>query len=182
MQRLSVLVVTLIALALAGPSAISAQNAGSSLDGLGLPELRVSVTDAGIDVPSQTEAGRYLVVLDNPSPYDVEVTLFLPPDGLTASQLEATPDAEEGDPDWFYDAIIVGGVAADAGGADRAVLDLAPAGEWVVVGLKEDGQVLFTVTGEAAPAPAIAADAVVEVRDFDFAIPAPLPAGRQVWG
>ena len=214
MHRLLGSVAALLALLVGAVVPVTAHDAtpgggGSLLAGLGYPEFRVTVTDEGAVAPRSTPAGRYLVVLENAASHPVELEFVLPPGGLTLEQLMATPQPEgqeEGPPDWFYDATIAGGVGAGPGGAERIVLDLAPAGEWFVDVFREreedeDGgtpestggtpmagegggpEVLtLTVTGEAEPGAEPPADAAVELRDFDFALPAQLSAGRQIWG
>ena len=181
----------------------------SLLAGLGYPEFRITVTDEGAEAPAEVAAGRYLVVLENAAAHPVELEFVLPPRGVTLEQLMATPQPEgqeEGPPDWFYDATIAGGVGAFPGETVRIVLDLAPAGEWFVDVFREreDGEdgatpesaggtplagvgggpevLTLTVTGEATPGGEPPAGATVELRDFDFALPAQVPAGRQVWG
>ena len=195
MARSVVLVLALVTLSLAAPAVVSAQDGGLALDALGLPELRLSVSETGIDVPSEAAAGRNLVVLDNPSPYDVEVTLFLPPAGLTADRLQATPDSDEGEPGWFYDAVTAGGVSAEPGGTDRAVVDLAPAGDWVVevgrypnddaattpVDFRESSFMPLLVAGDAPAAADVAAGVTVEMRDDAFAIADRVAGGPQLW-
>ena len=203
MLRLFVFVGTLLVLALPGPIAPSAQDgalaaSGSPLERLGYPELRITATDDGVELPSEVAAGRYLVVLDNATPYDVEVSLILPPNGLTGDDLMATPAAEDMPPAWFYEATIAGGVAAGPNGTDRAVLELTPAGGWVVevrrspaddagatppADFQEHSLLPLAVSGDATPGaeaePVVAA--VTMLQDFAFAIRTDLPTGPQVW-
>jgi hypothetical protein len=202
--RLFVFVGTLLVLALPGPVALLAQDgaagaSGSPLERLGYPELRITVTDDGVELPSEVAAGRYLVVLDNATPDDVEVSLILPPNGLTGDDLQATPAAEDMPPAWFYEASIAGGVAAGPGGIARSVLELAPAGGWVVdvqrypaedasaatppADVDERSLLPSAVSGDATPGaeaePMV--DAVTMLQDFAFAIRTDLPTGPQVW-
>ena len=198
MRRPIMVVVSLVLLA-AGFAPVAAQDAspassGSLLAALGYPELRVVVADNGAEVPTEAAAGRYLVVLENGSAGEVDISFIKTPEGETLASLMATPSAEgeeEGPPAWLYETEIAGGVVAPAGGVGRVVVDLT-AGEWFVDVFRqseEEGEaegeaqpLTLMVTGDAAspteePAGAIA----VEMQDFAFGMPAQLPAGPQVW-
>jgi hypothetical protein len=198
LSRLSLLLAVALALVQAAAVAV-AQDAspapGSAFEGLGLPEFRITVDADAIDAPAEIASGRYLVVLENRSPYLVETTFVLPPAGLTLEQIQATPESG-GLPDWVYEATLASGVAAEPGGSAQAVLDLSPAGEWFVqlgrtpdeaaatpppADFQPEVQVPFTVTAEQAPAVEIPTDLTVGMQEFDFVLPETLPTGPQVW-
>lgn len=198
LPRFSVLLVAMIALVQAATVA-GAQDAspvaGSAFQGLGLPEFRITLDGDAFDAPSEIAAGRYLVLLENRSPYLVETTFVLPPAGLTIEQTQATPETE-GLPDWLYEATLASGVSAEPGKSAQAVLDLSPSGEWYIqlgrtpdetaatplpAGLELQVQVPFTVTTETAPAVNIPSDLTVRMQEFDFVLPETLSTGPQVW-
>ena len=212
MRRPIVLVVASLVLLSTGLVPVAAQDAspvpsGSLLAGLGYPEFRVVVSDEGTEAPTEVAAGRYLVVLENGTEDEVDVTFVKTPAGETVESLRATPPAEgeeELPPGWFYETEIAGGAIAPPGGVGMAVIDLT-AGEWFidVFRVSEEEGVeatpeavaatpeaeateggLLTVTGDAASPAAVeepAGAVTVEMQDFAFNMPEQLPAGPQVW-
>lgn len=129
-------------------------------DGLGLPTLDISVSNAGYEgIPGSIEAGRYLVTVTAAEdmefgggvgfvrPEGVSMDEFVallagPPaeggaeGGSPAAEAEGTPaEATEemdmgGLPPFVFDAAFAGGVYAMPGATAQVVLDLGP-GEWV---------------------------------------------------
>lgn len=198
LPRLSVLLAAVIALVQAAAVAV-AQDAtpatGSAFEGLSLPEFRITLNGSEIERPAEVAAGRYLVVLDNRSPYVANTVFILPPAGLTLAQVQATPETEEL-PAWLSEATLAAGVSAEPGETTHAVLDLTPAGEWFIElgsepdestaspvpsDLQLDVQVPLTVTGEAPSPVQIPTDLTVQMQEFDFVIPDSVPTGSQVW-
>ncbi|MDQ3513168.1 MAG: hypothetical protein M3462_05800 [Chloroflexota bacterium] len=134
----------------------TAPDAGSSaFDGLGLTELRVTITDAGYEgVPAETAAGRYLVTVTSTGEMGGGVSFMQLPEGITVADLmamagpqpgAATPGAEmdmaspaaspgaapEGEgpgapPEWYYTTYMAGGLYGEPGTTGRVVLDLVP--------------------------------------------------------
>ncbi len=209
MFRPIVVVVSLVLLA-TGLAPVAAQDAspaasGSALAALGYPEFRVVVSAEGAEAPPEAAAGRHLVVLENGSEEEVDITFFKAPEGETLESLmAATPSAEGeegGPPAWLYEAEIAGGIVAPAGGVGMVVVDLT-AGEWFVDVFRQseeegiaatpaaaegeaegESQPLpVTVTGDAASPPAAeepAGAVVVEMQEFAFVMPASYRPARR---
>jgi hypothetical protein len=103
--------------------------------------------------------------------------------------MEATPQAEESEPNAiYYDLTLAGGVAAPAGAQGRVVLDLIPGELLVTLFVGEDVDVeprILTVTANdrstVTSAPKFPGAVAVEMRDVTFVLPDELPAGSQVW-
>jgi hypothetical protein len=155
-----VLIVLIALLAGAGGSAVAQAAQSGAADALfptavGLPELRVTATATGYEgVPESTEAGWYLMTLDNQSDGEVGLEFLAVPPGLTAQELigfiaapapAATPDADatpgstaaqstesSAPPDFYYEVHMPGGPYAEfAGQTVQAVVELRP-GDYVV--------------------------------------------------
>lgn len=134
--------------------------AESPFAGLGLPELTVTATDAGLTVDRpEIEAGRYLITFDNQTDNPTLASGFVRlAEGITLEDLSfadefasGTPIAEEGlDPsrfDFLYETLIVPGastasprIVADLPAGDYGVWPDDPTSEWPIEGL--------TVTGD----------------------------------
>jgi hypothetical protein len=199
--------------AAASPGTLLAQDASpdaggpSKLSQLGLPEVRVTATADGLQIPGDVPAGTVLFVLDNQSEGFAGISLIQLPEGTTMEEamvvLGGPPPAEEGSPvadgeaspaagegggemgpppPLFYEMTWAGGVFAPPGMSGEFVVTLTP-GEWVLATDPESGMapVTFQVTGEAAEAQQIEADATVEMDDFEFVLPDNLTAGSQIW-
>jgi hypothetical protein len=149
--------------------------------------------DGGIELPAELAAGRYEVTLDNPTDLIVDLIFAMAPSGGGTDELAATPVNEAlGVPGWFYDAVLAGGVSAQAQSSASAVIALTQPGAWTAAISTESVEsgdppaellVPFTVTdaGEAAAPSDDAAIPTVEMVDFDFTVPAGIAAGPQVW-
>jgi hypothetical protein len=215
MQRRSVLMalLTSIALMFTGIGGVAAQNetptSGMFADTMGLPELRVQVTDSGYEgLPAETAAGRYLLTLEISAADGGSLNFLQLPEGMSfddfttmlagpAASPEAmmgTPGAEdmasemeEGrPPDWFYQTAIAGGTGAGPEQTAQAIIDLTP-GEWIAwAGYPDAPQppVALTVTGEAGATPAAgaepAADVTVTMFEYDFKLEGTLTPGSHV--
>ena len=167
----------LMALTLVVPVA-TAQEATPTggLAAAGLPELEVSVTEAGYEgIPDEVEAGRYLVTvtvaeelaefgggiafIQAPSEMasDEFITAYMsPPDESGVGDAAATPisggaatPGAGGLPDFLFTARYAGG-AYSFGGPAQVVIDLTP-GEWIAWADDPEAPqdpVIFQVTGD----------------------------------
>ena len=98
----------LAATLLGSPVGVSAQGAtpgaapdtgSSAFDGLGLTELRVTVTDTGYEgIPAETAAGRYLVTATSTGTMGGGVSFTQLPEGITVADLAALAGPPPGDP------------------------------------------------------------------------------------
>jgi hypothetical protein len=212
-SRIVVIAVT-AAMVLMGSAGALAQDATpegspdgeSLLSGLGLPELVITATDAGLEVDqSEIEAGRYLVTLINESASPmVFAGLVQLPEGRTAEDLSyadeiaaGTPVPEEGPSpeqleglNWLFEAYIAGGPSTVNEVSHQAVVNL-PAGTygiWDEDPFSSLPAPSLTVTGEAGtaiegPEPE-ASVVIVETGEagvgYSFTIEGELQAGPQV--
>jgi hypothetical protein len=212
MQRRSFLLTVLVSITLSIPGfgGVAAQDAtptaATFADTMGLPELRVQVTESAYEgLPAETAAGRYLLTLEVTAGEGGGLNFLQLPEGMTFDDfmavltgqpaaspeaMEGTPGAEagppEGAPEWYFQAEMAGGTAAFAGTA-QAIIDLTP-GEWVAwAGYPDAPQppVGLTVTGEAGATPAAgaepAADVTVSMYEYDFTVEGSLTAGAHVF-
>jgi hypothetical protein len=212
MQRRSFLLTVLVSitLSIAGFGGVAAQDAtptsATFADTMGLPELRVQVTESAYEgLPAETAAGRYLLTLEVSAAEGAGLNFLQLPEGMTFDDfmavltgqpaaspeaMEGTPGAEagppEGAPDWYFQAEMAGGTAA-FGGTAQAIIDLTP-GEWVAwAGFPDAPQppIGLTVTGEAGATPAAgaepAADVTVSMYEYDFTVEGSLTAGGHVF-
>ena len=122
MQRRSFLMTVLasIALAMTGLGGVAAQEAtpaaATFADTMGLPELRVQVTETAFEgLPAETAAGRYLLSLEVTAPDGGGLNFLRLPEGMTFDDfmaeltggppaaspvaMEGTPGAEAGPPE-----------------------------------------------------------------------------------
>jgi len=187
------------------PGLILAQDASpdamgpSKLSQLGLPEVRVTATADGLQVPTDVAAGTVLFVLDNQSEGFAGISLIQLPEGTTmeeammvlgpppAPEGDASPVAEGGEesgppPPLFFEMTWAGGVFAPPGASGEFVVTLTP-GEWVLASDPESGiaPAMMQVSGEAAEVIEVTADAMIELDNFKFIIPDNLSAGDQIW-
>src|SRR5215204_660539 len=167
-------IVGTVAIALLGSAGAMAQDAtpegsaaGESLfAGLGLPELAITATDAGLELDqSEIEAGRYLVTLNNESGNpEVSAGFVQLPEDRTLEDLSYADEMAAGTPipkqepspeqmeglSWLYETYISGGPSTMTDVSHQAVVNL-PAGEYGV--WDEDPfsampAVALTVTGD----------------------------------
>jgi hypothetical protein len=188
---------------------VAAQEA-TFADTMGLPELRVQVTDTAFEgLPAETPAGRYLLTLEVEAAEGGGLNLMQLPEGMSADDFMAllagppaaspeammgTPGAEAGPPegeggdrppDWYYQTAMAGGTGTMAGTA-QAIVDLTP-GEWIVwAGYPDAPQapVGMSVSGEAGATPAAgaepSADVTVTMFEYDFSLEGALAPGPHV--
>jgi hypothetical protein len=147
----TVVAVILLCTGLAGVAAQEATPTSAMFaDTIGLPELRVQITDTAYEgLPAETAAGRYLLTLEVETAEGGGLNFLRLPEGMTfddfmallagpsAASPEAmmgTPGAEAGPPEgededrppeWFFQAEMAGGTGAFAGPA-QAIIDLTP--------------------------------------------------------
>jgi hypothetical protein len=211
MARRGSLLATVMAIVLlcTGMATVAAQEA-TFADTMGLPELRVQVTDTAFEgLPAETPAGRYLLTLEVEAAEGGGLNLMQLPEGMSADDFMAllagppaaspeammgTPGAEAGPPegeggdrppDWYYQTAMAGGTGTMAGTA-QAIVDLTP-GEWIVwAGYPDSPQapVGMSVSGEAGATPAAgaepSADVTVTMFEYDFSLEGALAPGPHV--
>jgi hypothetical protein len=165
---------------------------------LGLPELRITITDTGFDAPSEVAAGRVLLTVTNtatPTGDSADADFVRLPDGTTIDDVAAffgpqmaTPSSmEEAAPDWIYEATFAGGPIVPPGQSMQAIVELTP-GEWILLndipGAQQPPQSL-TVTESAASPTAMEepqADVDVQLQEYSFVgLENPIPAGPHLW-
>lgn len=202
MQRrihLLVLIAMLFGSTLLGASAQDVTPGGTPAGGdslladLGYPEIRVATDGTTNDFPTELDAGRYRVVLDNRSNMEINLEVLQLPAGVTADEMTAAFEEAEAaappfvPPDLFFDTVFNGGPSAPAGETSEVVLDLTP-GEWTVnlyaydPATDEDTNTPTTVTvsGEM-PDLDDPAGREISMIDMEFVMPDSLEAGPQVW-
>jgi hypothetical protein len=162
-----------------------------ALSGLGLPEVSVTLTEAGFQVtPSEAPAGWTLITFDNRLPEGnfSSASLMGLPAGETIESITAsiaTPSAEEEIPSWVYEAAWAGGPMALGGATAQAIVELTP-GDWLVWSAGEDypgAALTVTAAGDAASTPpTLSADVAVEMQEFAFVgLEQPISAGPHIW-
>ena len=182
--RIIAVAITLLGFGLAGVSA--QDDPPSKFADLGLPELKFTVTDDGLDAPAEAEAGLTLVTLDNQSMFDESVNFLKAPDGMTLDDLIAAGDAssETGEiPDWFYSIAFAGGAVAKPSVVGHAVVDLA-SGDWIVYenqDFESAHQLKVSGDGDRAESGDVPSDEKVTFEDGKFNFPDELESGSQVW-
>lgn len=192
MRRWLIALLLLVALSAGASRTIAQETAfpAMPLDELGLPELIVETDGVTMSAPSELEADRYYLELDNASATNsIAVEFYRAPEGTAAADLipafqEAA--ATNQPPPGFYDSLIAGGVSAGPGRAGQAVIDLPP-GSWIaavfVYGAGEEGFLAqpIEVTGEFPDADDPDSDVDVNFEDFAFEFGSGLRAGDLVW-
>jgi hypothetical protein len=163
--------------------------ATTSLADLGLPEITITMTDAGFQVsPSETPAGWTLVTFTNSSDEaeDAPDLMLLPP-GMSIEDVTsalATPDAVA--PSWIYQTTFAGGPFAGKGKTTQAAVNLTE-GDWCVFSAGEPQftgtKLSVTAASNASPAAlALPADIEVSLQEYAFVgLEKPVPAGSHIW-
>ena len=162
-------------------------------DTMGLPELRVRVTDASFEgLPAEVPAGRYLLTVESATAEGGTVAFMQLPEGmgvddfvaLLSGPTPASPEpgvatptsevgppaspaaaGEEGPPEWYYQTKMAGGTGAFPGQTAQAIVDLTP-GEWIAWADDPEAPqapVGLTVTGEAGATPEAAEEPAADV-------------------
>ncbi|HYH10809.1 MAG TPA: hypothetical protein VD789_00545, partial [Thermomicrobiales bacterium] len=146
MSRLLSALAVVLSLFAATAAAITAQETpaatGGQLSELGYPEVVITATEAGFELPAdEVAAGTVLLTFNNTAPFPNGFSLIQLPEGVTVESLmppaDASPAAEEagppaGLPPALYDATWAGGIFAGPGQTSQAVVTLTP-GEWLVL-------------------------------------------------
>ncbi len=171
---------------MAGGRAARAQ-AATGFDGLGLPEVTVTITDEGYQLarPSAV-AGWALVTLENrQAAGDTGADIMLLPGGETIEGLlaaAATPSAAP--PSWVFESTFAGAPWVPAGRSAQAVV-LLTEGDWAVFSPEPLAPAALTVSGgDGTPPPPPTVEAAVDVTMEEFAfvgLEEPLVAGPQIW-
>jgi hypothetical protein len=186
------MVLTLLASTIAGIAAQGTPAAGADLlAGLGYPEVAITGTETGFEVPEEAPAGTVLLTFENTAPFPSGFTLIQLPEGVSMEDLmppaAASPAAEEapadeGFPPALYDAIWAGGVFAMPGQTVQAVVMLSP-GQWLMLGPDDTMPPgMLNVSGEAGEAPSAPEDAIaVDLHNYQIVLPETIPAGPHVW-
>jgi hypothetical protein len=150
----------------------------------GYPELKIISTDAGLTLPAQISAGRYLVTIENRATLGESAPNFiLLPEGQTTEELLSAPvDPLSGMPSWFYSATIVGAPIAPIGSTAQAIVDLAP-GRYAVSGEPfQPSSTLEVAPGAGATPPEPATDATIVIGDGALTgVPARVTTGKLLW-
>jgi hypothetical protein len=186
LARALLLATVLLAVSLVGVSAQDATPSTSALAQNGLPELKLTVTDAGLQAPPDAGAGLTYVTLDNQTDAPMDATFFAQPEGVTLEQVAADLANPNVIPDWVYETAFIGGPVAPPGGTNAAVIDLS-AGDWLIAQTNAEtssyAPVPVKVTGEAeaATSEAIPSDLKVTMKGYKFDFPDEVAAGPQVW-
>jgi hypothetical protein len=99
------------------------------------PRLDITSTDAGLTLPAQVEAGRYLVTIENQATLGESAPNFiLLKDGETAEGIINAPyDPAVSMPDWVYASTVVPSPITPLGTTAQAIVDFAP-GRYAVYG------------------------------------------------
>jgi hypothetical protein len=195
------ILIAMLALPSAGLAAAAAQDATpgatpedgeSLLAAMGYPELRVATDGTTDPVPTELEAGRYHVILENQSDtLNIDLEFWQLPEGTTVDDVMEYFESEDAAfelPDFFFDMTFNGGPVTTAGETNGVILDLSP-GEWFInvwtydpeTDEVNDQPVTVTVTGELAETEDIVADVRVEMFEMDFAVSDGVAAGPQTW-
>jgi hypothetical protein len=161
----------------------------SLLEGLGLPELEISVSDSGVVAPESIEAGAVLVKVINTGEAPVTFALVDAPDDITAEIISADLLAPVLGEFWLESkAPLVHDVMP---GSTVTVAVLLEPGSWTIAGTTgsmEEGEgapitgAELMVTGELAAdaADAIAAAATLEFGEYTFAFNGEIPAAPAI--
>lgn len=198
MSRFLAALAMVCAMLASSAAAISAQEtpveSTSALSDLGYPEVTITATESGFEIPTDVPAGPVQLTLMNNAPFPngfsmvqlpegVALEDLLPPPSEGAPSPDAAPAPEDLFPPVLYDATWAGGGFAMPGSASSTVVYLT-AGEWVVVpppGAPIPPAVM-TVSGEATGSIETVEGAVaVELDNFQIRLPEHLQAGQQVW-
>jgi hypothetical protein len=175
-----------------GVAGATAQDS-EGLDGVDSPELTITITPEGFEAPATVEAGRVLVTIDNTLDEPAAAVIVqlapggdtgslesqLPPEGLMEGQVNPAG----GVPQVLNLTTWAGGTYFALPGVPyRTIVEFTP-GDWTIVAPESQRGVpaQFTVTGEAQPGEAPAADVSVAMEDFQIVVPEQINAGPQVW-
>ncbi len=211
-RSMLVALVAIIPVLFAGIADVAAQEATPATfpDTMGLPELRVQVTDTAYEgLPAEIPAGRYLLTVEVTAAQGGALGFMQLPEGMSfddfmamlGGPVAASPEApigtpvaevgppedegEAGPPEWYFQTKHAGGAGAFAG-TGQAIIELTP---WEWIAWADDpaapqAPVGITVTGEAEATPAGGAeppaDVTVTMFEYDFTVEGAFATGPQV--
>src|SRR5215207_6054352 len=150
---------------------------------LGYPALTIIATDTGFVVPEGITAGRYYETHRNAGTFWSHFFTLRVPDDVTDEELAASMQTEE-DPEWLFDADVVGNADQTLPGKENhAIVDLA-AGRYILLdpirGLVGTFNVAEATSTEAPTEPAADFDVVMKEMVFEGLDDA-VPAGQTIW-
>lgn len=162
---------------------------GYAQDGAGeVGTLDVTVTDEGIEVPNEVEAGFYrLSVTNESSAESTEVEIDRLKEGTTEEAyleaLDALARAFQGEGDQVAAIEELTSLATVVGGESMppGVFELVPGTHYASMTAVPARATAFEVTAAAGDPAAPEADLVVDMMEFAFDIPDEVPAGEQTW-
>ena len=173
---LSAVALLLIALALSACSMGGGAEATVDDAGSDIPVITVTLGDDGLGVPAETPSG--VVAIDPSAAPDAFIARLN--DGVTTEQLtEALASAQEDPTAALALLSLLGGASNTTDG--HLIVDLKPGTHAVVIRGEAGAQVATFTAGEASGATAPTPDVVVDLVDFNFAIPTEISAGPKVW-
>ena len=143
------------------------------------PELTITVTDEGFDIPEGLTAGRYAVSVVNNGSGPSHSSLGLLPDGVTEDQVIADMSSESEElPGWFLNAGYVGLPDwAPPGETRTGVVDLA-AGIYFMFDPFSSRFAFTTIEAGEESEVEPEADATIELTEMHFILPdAGIPSG-----
>jgi hypothetical protein len=160
--------------------------AAAGLTDLGLPDVTISVDDAGFTVPPGATAGRVLLMVRNAGSKELHFFAVRVPDEVSDDQL-AQDMQTESDPAWFDMTTLpmLGNPDWPApGGQAQGVVDLV-AGRWVLVDPIDGRDIAIWTVGEGGSqtmGPEPQAGVAVGLSEMAFSgLDQPLNSGSQVW-
>ena len=168
------------------PFLMAATASTAGLADLGLPEVTISVDDAGFTVPTSAKAGRVLMTVANTGTKGLHFFAIRIPDEVGDEQLAAEMETDS-EPPWFDMSKLAMLGTPDwpaPGGQAQGVVDLT-AGRWLLVDPIEGRDVAVLAVGAGAPlgaAPEPTATVELELVEMAFTgLGAVVPAGPTIW-
>jgi hypothetical protein len=159
----------------------------SGLADLGLPEVVITIDDAGFTLPDHATAGRTLMTVRNAGATGVHFFATRIPDAVSDAQIAEEMQSESAeDPPWFDMTTLPFLGTPDwpaVGGEAQGVVDLL-AGRWIFIDPLGGRNVAILVVAEGTPTADVepVADVAITMQEMTFSgLDAPLAAGPQVW-
>ena len=193
--RLIVIVFALSAVLLAPLGIVGAQDgtpvaepdpvplAAASAATLGYPALTIIATDTGFVVPEGITAGRYYETHRNAGTFWSHFFTLRVPDEVSDEELAASMKTEE-DPEWLFEADVVGNADQTLPGKENhAIVDLA-AGRYILLDPIRGLVGTFTVAEATSTEPPVepVADFDVMMKEMVFeGLDDTVPAGQTIW-
>ncbi len=178
-----------------GVEFVQAASSTGDLDLSSYPEIKVTITDDGVQVaPDSFPSGYILLTVENKTSEDSGVSaaaLIGPPSGMSignflaeaTKELTAISDSGEGGlPAIAYKAVIAGGPASVDPGTSGQVILKVDKGQWVVITDATEAPARVTA-GDGGSNKAKEPDAAVTVTEVDFGFKGldSVKAGPQIW-